>query len=83
MYELINIIVEFERFVKFQEEWRKRLAVAEEEKQGLIAQVKKLEHENASLETQLKHARAQIDKELKKRRLAEAERQTLVIMPQR
>ena len=42
---LCFVCVEFERFVRFQEEWRKRLAVSEEEKEELMA---RCEHKTAS-----------------------------------
>jgi hypothetical protein len=62
----------------FQEDWRKRLAISDHEKQELLERCKHLERDNNSLDTQLKHARGQLEKELKKRRLIEAEKHSLV-----
>ena len=70
--------LEFERFVRFQNEWRRQLMSSEDEKNGLRSSVKELEKLNRALETKLKHARNQIDNEIRKRKLVEQERQHLV-----
>ena len=72
------MFLEFERFVRFQNEWRRQLMSSEDEKNGLRSSVKELEKLNRALETKLKHARNQIDNEIRKRKLVEQERQHLV-----
>ena len=74
----LSAFLEFERFVRFQNEWRRQLMSSEEEKNALRSNLMKLENLNKTLETKLKHARNQIDNEIRKRKLVEQDRQTLV-----
>ena len=70
--------LEFERFVRFQNDWRRRLAASEDEKQSLRDSVAKLDNANKTLDLKLKHARTQLDSEIRKRKVAEQDMQRLV-----
>lgn len=63
---------EFIKFVSQQEECRKRWLAAENETIRLKQDIAKLAAENEALEVKLKHARSQVEIEIKKRMKAEA-----------
>ena len=64
--------------MRFQNDWRRRLATSEDEKQSLRDSMAKLDNANKTLELKLKHARTQLDTEIRKRKLAEQDMQRLV-----
>lgn len=63
---------EFIKFVSQQEECRKKWLAAENEAVRLKQDIAKITAENEALEVKLKHARSQVDIEIKKRMKAEA-----------
>ncbi|BFZ01041.1 hypothetical protein BsWGS_04081 [Bradybaena similaris] len=65
---------EFIAFAMNQDEIRKKWLIAEQRNESLEDKVKRLESQNASLETQLKHARMQAEYELQRRKAAEREK---------
>lgn len=67
--------------MRFQDEWRRRFALSENEKQELRQDVNRLENSKKTLELHLKHARSQLDTEIRKRKLAEQDKQILVSIP--
>ncbi|CAH1789295.1 unnamed protein product [Owenia fusiformis] len=68
---------EFYTFVLNQEECRKKWLAAEEENHKLKLKLKELEGGYQAYETKLRHARSQIDHELKRRNRAEQDRDAL------
>ncbi|XP_074659004.1 rac GTPase-activating protein 1-like [Tubulanus polymorphus] len=68
---------DFHAFVANQEECRKKWYQTEKERDNLESRVKTLESENSALETKLRHAREQIDHEMKKRIKVEHDRDAL------
>ena len=64
--------------MRFQNDWRRRLAASEDEKQSLRDSVAKLDNANKTLDLKLKHARTQLDSEIRKRKVAEQDMQRLV-----
>ncbi|CAH1238083.1 RACGAP1 [Branchiostoma lanceolatum] len=68
---------EFLQFVRSQEQCRQRWLSAEMESGGMRERLVKLQAEKDALETKLKHARNQVDIEMKRRMKAEGEKDTL------
>ncbi|XP_019635097.1 PREDICTED: rac GTPase-activating protein 1-like isoform X6 [Branchiostoma belcheri] len=68
---------EFLQFVRNQEQCRQRWLAAEMESGGMRERLVKLQAEKDALETKLKHARNQVDIEMKRRMKAEGEKDTL------
>ncbi|XP_013403957.1 rac GTPase-activating protein 1 [Lingula anatina] len=68
---------EFITFARNQEECRKKWLEAEQHSKKLHDKIRKLETETNALETKLKHARSQIEHEMKKRTKAESDRDSL------
>ncbi|KAK3108558.1 hypothetical protein FSP39_010635 [Pinctada imbricata] len=64
---------EFRQFVLSQERCRQKWSATEAEIESLQSRIRKLEEENSSLQTRLKHARHQIEAEGEKRRMMEKE----------
>ena len=71
---------EFLEFAQNQDQNTQKWQDAEQELPGLQENVKNLKNEKITLETKLKHARGQIDHEIRKRKRAEEERDDLVCM---
>lgn len=72
-----GIEAEFLKFVWNQESCRKQWLEADKCARGLRSRIESLETENATLQTKLKHARNQIDHEMRKRVKAEQDRDSL------
>lgn len=69
---------EFLNFVLNQEQCMKKWYEDESATAGLQSKLKNLSNESVSLEHKLKHARTQIDKEIRKRKSAEQDKENLV-----
>ncbi|XP_064647790.1 rac GTPase-activating protein 1-like isoform X2 [Lineus longissimus] len=72
-----GVETEFMAFVKNQEQCRKKWLAAEEGSSSTSNKIRKLEMENQALDTKLKHARSQIDHEMKRRIKAEQEKECM------